>query len=76
MKPGEIEPTMLEIEECAASSARDAAEQPGAGVLVQRTHASAEELGVLTPLAGLARDRLTELADMAVIERAPAAAIR
>jgi len=38
---------------------------------VQRTHASAEELGVLTPLAGLARDRLTELADMAVIERAP-----
>jgi len=26
---------------------------------------------VLTPLAGLARDRLTELADMAVIERAP-----
>ena len=38
---------------------------------MQRAHASAEQLGVLTPLAGLSRDRLTELADMAVIERAP-----
>jgi len=37
---------------------------------VQRAHASAEQLGALTPLAGLSRDRLTELADMAVIERA------
>ena len=38
---------------------------------MQRAHASAEQLGALTPLAGLSRDRLTELADMAVIERAP-----
>ena len=34
-------------------------------------HATAEQLGALTPLAGLSRDRLTELADMALIERAP-----
>jgi rhodanese-related sulfurtransferase len=38
---------------------------------VQRTHASAGELAALTPLAGLSRDRLQELADMALIERAP-----
>jgi rhodanese-related sulfurtransferase len=38
---------------------------------VQRTHASAGELAALTPLAGLSRDRLQQLADMAVIERAP-----
>src|SRR5205085_2953028 len=49
----------------------DAAEQPGPGVLVLRTHASAEELGALAPLAGLSRDRLAELAEVAVIERAP-----
>ena len=36
-----------------------------------RTHATAEELGVLAPLAGLSRDRLAELADMAAVERAP-----
>jgi CRP-like cAMP-binding protein len=38
---------------------------------VQRAHATAEQLGALAPLAGLSRDRLTELADMALIERAP-----
>jgi len=38
---------------------------------VRRPHATAEQLGALTPLAGLSRDRLAELADMAVIERAP-----
>jgi CRP-like cAMP-binding protein len=37
---------------------------------VQRTHASAEQLGALTPLAGLSRDRLAELADLAAIEHA------
>jgi CRP-like cAMP-binding protein len=37
---------------------------------VLRTHATAEELGALTPLAGLSRDRLAELADLALIERA------
>ena len=36
-----------------------------------RTHATAEELGALAPLAGLSRDRLAELADIAVVERAP-----
>ena len=36
-----------------------------------RTHAAAEELGALAPLAGLSGDRLAELADMAVVERAP-----
>jgi len=35
-----------------------------------RTRATAEELGALAPLAGLSRDRLAELADMAPIERA------
>ena len=35
-----------------------------------RAHPTAEELGALAPLAGLSRDRLTELADVAVIERA------
>ncbi|HEY3074801.1 MAG TPA: cyclic nucleotide-binding domain-containing protein [Burkholderiales bacterium] len=34
-------------------------------------HATAEQLGALAPLAGLSRDRLAELADMALIERAP-----
>jgi len=38
---------------------------------VRVAHATAEQLGALTPLAGLSRDRLTELADMALIERAP-----
>jgi CRP-like cAMP-binding protein len=38
---------------------------------VRSPHATAEQLGALTPLAGLSRDRLAELADMAVIERAP-----
>ena len=38
---------------------------------MRRPHATAEQLGALTPLAGLSRDRLAELADMAVIERAP-----
>jgi CRP-like cAMP-binding protein len=38
---------------------------------VQRAHATAEQLGALAPLAGLSRDRLAELADMALIERAP-----
>jgi len=38
---------------------------------VHAPHASAEQLGALTPLAGLSRDRLAELADMALIERAP-----
>jgi len=38
---------------------------------VRRPHATAEQLGALTPLAGLSRERLAELADMAVIERAP-----
>jgi len=37
---------------------------------VLRAHPTAEELGALAPLAGLSRDRLTELADVAVIERA------
>jgi len=37
---------------------------------VLRAHPTAEELGALAPLAGLSRDRLTELADLAVIERA------
>jgi CRP-like cAMP-binding protein len=36
-----------------------------------RTHATAAELAVLAPLAGLSRDRLNELAEMALIERAP-----
>jgi CRP-like cAMP-binding protein len=36
-----------------------------------RTHATAEELGVLAPLAGMSRDRLAELADLVVIERSP-----
>lgn len=36
-----------------------------------RTHATAEELGALAPLAGMSRDRLVELADMVLIERAP-----
>ena len=36
-----------------------------------RTHASAEELGALAPLAGLSQDRLAELAEIAPIERAP-----
>ena len=36
-----------------------------------RPHATPEQLGALTPLAGLSHDRLTELADMAIIERAP-----
>jgi CRP-like cAMP-binding protein len=36
-----------------------------------RTHATAEELGALAPLAGLSRDRLAELSEMALIERAP-----
>ncbi len=35
-----------------------------------RAHPTAEELGALAPLAGLSRDRLAELADLAVIERA------
>ena len=35
-----------------------------------RAHPTAEELGALAPLAGLSRDRLTELADLAMIERA------
>jgi rhodanese-related sulfurtransferase len=38
---------------------------------VRRPHATPEQLGALTPLAGLSHDRLTELADMAIIERAP-----
>jgi len=38
---------------------------------VRSPHATAEQLGALTPLAGLSHDRLAELADMAVIERAP-----
>ena len=38
---------------------------------MRRPHATAEQLGALTPLAGLSRERLAELADMAVIERAP-----
>jgi CRP-like cAMP-binding protein len=37
---------------------------------VLRAHPTAEELGALAPLAGLSRDRLTELADLAMIERA------
>jgi CRP-like cAMP-binding protein len=36
-----------------------------------RTHATAEELGALAPLAGLSRDRLAELAELALIERVP-----
>jgi len=36
---------------------------------VLRAHPTAEELGALAPLAGLSHDRLTELADLAVIER-------
>ncbi len=35
-----------------------------------RAHPTAEELGALAPLAGLSRERLTELADLAMIERA------
>ena len=35
-----------------------------------RAHPTAEELGALAPLAGLSFERLTELADLAVIERA------
>jgi rhodanese-related sulfurtransferase len=35
-----------------------------------RSHATAEELGLLAPLAGLSRDRLGELAGVAPIERA------
>ena len=35
-----------------------------------RAHPTAEELGALAPLAGLSRDRLAELADLAMIERA------
>jgi len=38
---------------------------------VRSPHATAQQLGALTPLAGLSHDRLAELADMAVIERAP-----
>ncbi|HEX9431801.1 MAG TPA: cyclic nucleotide-binding domain-containing protein [Burkholderiales bacterium] len=38
---------------------------------MRRPHATPEQLGALTPLAGLSHDRLTELADMAIIERAP-----
>ncbi len=38
---------------------------------MHRPHATPEQLGALTPLAGLSHDRLTELADMAIIERAP-----
>jgi CRP-like cAMP-binding protein len=38
---------------------------------VRAPHATAEQLGALAPLAGLSRDRLAELADMALIERAP-----
>jgi len=37
---------------------------------VLRAHPTAEELGALAPLAGLSLDRLTQLADLAVIERA------
>jgi rhodanese-related sulfurtransferase len=33
--------------------------------------ATVQELGALAPLAGLSRDRLTELADFALVERAP-----
>ena len=36
-----------------------------------RTHATAGELGALAPLAGLSADRLAELAELAVVERAP-----
>ena len=38
---------------------------------MHRPHATAQQLGALTPLAGLSHERLTELADMAIIERAP-----
>jgi len=37
---------------------------------VLRAHPTAEELGAIAPLAGLSRERLSELADLAVIERA------
>jgi CRP-like cAMP-binding protein len=37
---------------------------------VSRAHATADELGTLAPLAGLSHERLTELADLALLERA------
>jgi len=37
---------------------------------VPRTHATADELGTLAPLAGLSRERLAELAELALVERA------
>jgi CRP-like cAMP-binding protein len=49
--------------------AADAAEQPGARILTQRSHATAEQLAALAPLAGLSPARLAELSELARVER-------
>src|SRR6267378_419503 len=51
--------------------AADAAEQPGDRVLIRETHPTPEQLAALAPLAGLTPERLTELAEVALVERAP-----
>src|SRR5207237_7983082 len=50
--------------------AADAAEQPGAGVLVPEARPTPKQLAALAPLAGLTPERLAELAELALVERA------
>ena len=47
--------------------AAHAAKQPRPGIL----NASPDQLAALAPLAGLSRERLAELSEVAAIERAP-----